>query len=178
MIWPERPTAHDRDPWANKLQHASSWRAPDSNYPYRTCSYCGSIHPEDLYSRIAGEAVKLPFDFDANQVKAHQAFEEAGGGKEHFEVYHQTLNQGYRHDREQPGIRFNLADMKYGWPHKFYIDGRGLSHAKWYNIHLLDQGYDAEALGALITEIHRYSGLRFEVKEGGTLHFHTNSCSC
>jgi hypothetical protein len=177
MIWPERPTAHNSDPWAHRMQHTSAWRAPDSNYPYRTCSYCGSICPEDLYNRIVGGPVKPPLDHDANQEKALDAFEAAGGQDK--QVYKETLHAGYRTYAEMPGIRFNVADWKYGWPHKVYIDGRGLSHAKWYNIHLLDQGYDAEALTALIEEIRRYSGIRFEVKEGGKLYYHNaDNCPC
>lgn len=55
------------------------WHAPRESepysYPFRTCSYCGSIHPEDLMK------------FFANGATAHG------------------------------------ADWKYGWPHKFYIEG-------------------------------------------------------
>lgn len=52
------------------------WKEPRYGEHYRTCSFCGSVHPEDLAADIAGGAV----------------------------------------------IRAEWADMKYGWPHKLYID--------------------------------------------------------
>lgn len=51
-MWPEKPTCHDGAQRFSKSEIA--WRAPrnDLEYgrsePYRTCSYCGSMHPEDL----------------------------------------------------------------------------------------------------------------------------------
>lgn len=36
-------------------------------------------------------------------------------------------------------VKLSLADMKYGWPHKFYIAGRApFEHAKFYAVHLKD----------------------------------------
>lgn len=59
------------------------WRPPEpegrdgpSGYPFRTCWYCGSMHPDDLLSFMASAPV--------------------------------TLGE---------------ADWKYGWPHKFYVEG-------------------------------------------------------
>lgn len=58
-----------------------TWRPPDpdrepAGAPFRTCGYCGSIHPADL------------------------------------------LDAFTRHP-----LRLELADMKYGWPHKVYVEG-------------------------------------------------------
>jgi len=78
--WPERPTCHDKD-WHAQRFDLTTWRPPreakqDDPYvqPFRTCSYCGSMHPEDLLAALRAGAV------------------------------------------------LSLADMKYGWPHKFYVD--------------------------------------------------------
>jgi hypothetical protein len=49
-----------------------SWREPSRGEHFRTCSYCGCVHPDDL-------AV-------------------------------------------ESNVRADWADMKYGWPHKFYVD--------------------------------------------------------
>lgn len=84
IAWPERPTCHDVDPHAQRFG-PTLWREPrplgGEGIPYRetfrTCSYCGSIHPEDLYRHLAGE----------------------------------------------PGAELHGADWKYGWPHKFYVQG-------------------------------------------------------
>lgn len=70
--------AHSRDPWAQfgQLTWRTSWaeRTPHRDR-LRRCSYCGSVHPEDLLD---------------------------------------ALNKWAR-------LRF--ADWKYGWPHKFYVEG-------------------------------------------------------
>jgi len=49
------------------------WREPRYGDHFRTCSFCGCIHPEDLAA--------------------------------------------------EQGWRASWADMKYGWPHKFYVEG-------------------------------------------------------
>lgn len=80
LQWPSRPSCHDTDPWAQSFD-APVWREPrlDADgpyaYPFRTCSYCGSIHPGDLLSALAA------------------------------------------------GAKLSESDWKYGWPHKFYVDG-------------------------------------------------------
>lgn len=74
--------AHDFDFGASRFG-GPKWRpAGEKLHPsnddvpsFRTCSYCGSMHPEDLL-----EALKA-------------------------------------------GAELHMADMKYGWPHKFYVDG-------------------------------------------------------
>ncbi len=134
---------------------AVGWRAanPESE-PYgtsfRTCAYCGSIHPGDLLEAI-----------------------------------------------EKGGVTFDVADWKYGWPHKAYVNGipnpiagkdvrmgsrshtgpdgvhvneplispaPKFSHAKWYNLHLLDDGFDTEAQTALIEKLAVYMGIQFRVE--------------
>jgi hypothetical protein len=83
VVWPERPTCHDADPHAQRFG-PTFWREPrplGEGSPYRetfrTCSYCGSIHPEDLYRHLTAPA----------------------------------------------GAELHGADWKYGWPHKFYVEG-------------------------------------------------------
>lgn len=79
LIWPDRPICHgDKPRWQPE---GVSWRAPrgDDSGPYaqtfRTCSYCGSMHPEDLLNAL------------------------------------------------RAGASASGSDWKYGWPHKFYIEG-------------------------------------------------------
>lgn len=83
MKWPERPLCHDADATARYgIHHTVEWRPPDlAREPaatgLRTCNWCGSVHPEDLWNLV----------------------------------------------HERIGVRFEPADRKYGWPHKFYVDG-------------------------------------------------------
>lgn len=82
LLWPDRPTCHDHDPYAQHFKPVS-WRPagmrlhPDNDHvpAFRTCSHCGSIHPEDLYCALLA------------------------------------------------GAKLGGSDWKYGWPHKFYVDG-------------------------------------------------------
>jgi hypothetical protein len=82
LTWPERPTCHDKD-WQAQRFGQQTWRAagerlhPENDHvpAFRSCSYCGSMHPEDMLNALRAGA-------------------KAGG-----------------------------SDWKYGWPHKFYIDG-------------------------------------------------------
>ena len=56
--------------------------------------------------------------------------------------------------------------MKYGWPHKFYVAGGGVDHAKFYNLHVTDE-HDDEARAALVDALWKHAGIRFEVEPGG-----------
>src|SRR6267154_1870567 len=137
MIFPEKPTCHNAD-WRTqgpfKVPEAH-WRDPREHDggPYketfRTCYFCGSIHPEDLLKALQAGAIPRG------------------------------------------------SDWKYGWPHKFYIEGipnpiagqpaevsstykdgvrtptmgpaPAAVFAKWYNEHLQDEGFDDDAWNAL-----------------------------
>lgn len=74
-------TCHRYD-WAstttNTYWHAAREHSDDRGpyaYPFRTCSFCGSVHPGDALNFL------------------------------------------------KHGARAHDADWKYGWPHKFYLDG-------------------------------------------------------
>jgi len=106
------------------MQHKTEWRPPDEERPFRTCSYCGSIHPEDLLQFAAAD---------------------------------------------HP-LGFEVADMKYGWPHKVYVTGippRG--HAKFYTEHLRDEGIDDEAFDAVGALLETRTGISFVRREGRLL---------
>ncbi len=116
MLFPEKPTCHVVDP-VFKIGSDVSWREPRDGETYRTCSYCGSIHPEDLI-KVLSDVGRL-------------------GG----------------------------SDWKYSWPHKFYVylpDGK---MAKWYNEHIMDDGFDDEARSTLLSILEN-SGITFKIHDG------------
>ena len=123
MRWPEKPTCHGKlSPVFVYADEEITWRAPDAHHKARTCSYCGSLHPEDLVALLA-----------------------------------------------EPDVRLGGADHKYGWPHKFYIHSSQVSSTgmgKFYNQHILDQGYDAEALEKLLALLYPHGGIRFSLEDG------------
>lgn len=117
-------------------------------YPFRQCSYCGSMHPEDFFNALKN------------------------------------------------GARPDMADWKYGWPHKFYVNGivnplagqvvevgsrsgsngerepimgeaPAFTVAKFYNVHLRDI-HDEAALAALIELVNSSNAYsRFGTDEKG-----------
>lgn len=64
---------------------------------FRTCDYCGSIHPADLL----------------HVIRSHPGLRDTA----RLQPY--DLERPLRHFQ----IRLDMADWKYGWPHKFYVEG-------------------------------------------------------
>lgn len=167
MKFPERHTCHA----GARFMHLAKgeWRPPRAKarrgdgpteyspdiQPTRECDYCGSMHAGDLLELLRAPGV---------------------------------------------AITMEVADWKYGWPHKVYVSGvpnplagvptvrsaRYFRHAdgvdrvelgapspepptlteKFYTEHLLDAGYDDEAHGALVDELWKRTGIRFERRDG------------
>ena len=91
-----------------------SWREPRYGDFFRTCSYCGSIHPEDLAAEAASDACTVCG---------------ARGWLNHFQD-NEHSGSPLPCDCETPchpfapaGWYASWADQKYGWPHKFYVEG-------------------------------------------------------
>lgn len=78
----------------------------------RYCSYCGSLHPEDMYNLL------------------------------------------------DKADRVEFADMKYGYPHKLYID-IGATILKFYTKHLTDIN-DKETLDLILNKIKEKTGVKFK----------------
>lgn len=118
LPWPERPACHDDDPAAKAPFNfgPAVWRPADQR-GVRTCSFCGSIHPEDLMRAL------------------------------------------------DSGATLECADWKYGWPHKFYVTGGNVGHAKWYNAHLME--LLPECFAALAPRLSVGTGVEFERDERG-----------
>jgi hypothetical protein len=99
------------------------WRSPDKNRPYRSCDYCGSIHPADAMSMMA-----------------------------------------------DPTTRMEVADWKYGWPHKVYLSGAVTGRtgmAKFYPIHLQDTHNDPTVVAALCLRLQQTTGIEYVVRPEG-----------
>jgi hypothetical protein len=91
------------------------WRKPRRGDPFRTCSYCGSVHPEDLAAIPASDVCAVC------GVKGWYA---------HFEQFRCHMTPGLECEHEPrchpfapAGWYASWADRKYGWPHKFYVEG-------------------------------------------------------
>lgn len=170
MKWPERPTCHESHPRSD-MQPDRHWRAPvgatrieHRTVPFRTCSFCGGIHPGDLVEVLG-------------RIEPTRRVTIPHGGRELL----------------LPNV--GVTDWKYGYPHKVYVssiphpyEGRrfkvgsdfdgspkyadeGPAWAKFYTWHLLDEGYDGEALGVVTRALLDWTGIRFSVLDG-RLTFH------
>jgi hypothetical protein len=149
MKWPEKPTCHDVAP-VFKIA-IPSWRTPEPTRPpygstFRTCSYCGSIHPEDLAKYLSDGATLGGSDWKY-------------GWPHKFYVQNipnplagQTVETGSRWEN---GVSTPIT----GAAPEF-------SFAKWYNDHLGDEGYDDEAREKLFDLLKIHSGIEFKLQDG------------
>lgn len=157
--WPERPTAHNDDPWHGRMRHESAWRPPgplghgdDGPYEltFRICSYCGSIAPEDAVELLRasprvevarmkhGWPHKIYFD-----VPNPIAGKDVCVGSKSW-----TDEAGEHHDEEIRGA------------------APAFVQAKLYTIHLVDEGTSAEAFAEIASAIEERAGICFELKDG------------
>jgi len=144
-----------------------SWREPSRGEHYRTCSYCGCIHPEDLAAEAAWSAewadrkYGWPHKFYVNVTNRHPEQRFLTGATtgtptglmdatwvRPSEVPDDVNTDGWR----------DLGE-RYAW---VAIGTRPTHHAKFYTAHLADLRIDPVALET----VQRVSGLRFHFEEG------------
>ncbi len=146
--WPETPTHHG--PASPATGGPIVWRVRDNltalDHPYRTCSYCGSIHPQDLLvvlgagGRIYGSDQKYGFPHKYYvDVPNARAGEDTRVGSESGT----DRATGERYEREMRG------------PAPATVMG------KFYTKHLLDQGYSPEARDAILAALTAHSGVEW-----------------
>jgi hypothetical protein len=165
MIWPEKPTCHSVDPVFRYANQDIVWRQfagsgwgegepkshPDD--PYRTCSYCGSMHPEDLLAaltqgaRLGGSDWKygFPHKFYVYDIPSPDPT-----GDYVISASYSTDVDGNERREYQYGKRPTLI-------------------SKFYTQHLEDQGYDDEALTLLLETLTRHSGITWKRNDEGRI---------
>jgi hypothetical protein len=91
------------------------WREPHRGDFFRTCSFCGSIHPEDLAAEPTSDVCAVCG---------------VTGWHAHFDKFACHMTPGLEcphepkcHPFSPAGWYASWADRKYGWPHKFYVEG-------------------------------------------------------
>jgi hypothetical protein len=107
-----------------------TWREPRRGDHFRTCSYCGSIHPEDLAAEIIPQgncAVCGKTGWSAcfeGQRPGWLSEEDLARLREsHPEEAAAIEGRSQPHSYDPGGAYASWADQKYGWPHKFYVQG-------------------------------------------------------
>jgi hypothetical protein len=137
MKWPEKPTIHKNERHLPGME-ADLWvpeRVPEPEASIivgRSCSYCGSIHPEDALKALeaAGRVEMADWKY----------------GYPHKAYIHEVPVEGQpdtKYVRPKPGAKPGSGDAGF----EKYEAGPGW--AKFYTRHLLDEGFDDEAFDAL-----------------------------
>jgi len=149
LVWPERPACHgERSQYTGDL---IAWRAPriDESGPYsdtfRTCSWCGSIHPEDLYNAMKAGVARL------------------GGSDWKYGWPHKFYVYGIPNPKAGQTVEIGSSyENRVNTP----IMGAApqFLHAKWYNEHLTD--LSPECFSAMAELLHNKSRILFTKKDG------------
>lgn len=141
------------------------WRDPSRGEHFRTCSYCGSINPEDL----AAETDWSPSWADQKYGYPHKVYASIpnrdpdvlfciGAGKALSNspdwVAEDELTDEQRRIVLRDGMRTDHAGYLFGT--------RPTHHAKLYTVHLADPAIPAEARD----KVQRASGLMFTFEDG------------
>jgi hypothetical protein len=88
-----------------------TWRAPRRGEHFRTCSWCGSVHPQDLLATPRGTG--------SCATCGAWNWETCLGGQR---------GPGDLHNFEPGGWWLSWADWEYGWPHKMYVESLRPAH--------------------------------------------------
>jgi hypothetical protein len=159
LKFPEIPTCHGDTTSGGIFMFAkdTTWRPaedgtpatrshPDNDgpfRPFRTCTHCGSMHPEDLLTALEAGAKMTGSDW--KYAWPHKQYvSEISHPFEHVPV---VVSSSYHNGVRVPG---EAKPMGKAW-------------GKWYNEHIMDDGFDDEARAALISALEKHSGIRFNV---------------
>ena len=118
--------------------------------PFRTCSYCGSMHPLDLLVYLVKGAADL-HGADWKYGWPHKFYCDVPNPDEGAQVVVSTYSNGTAPPEDTLG------------------SASAFLHVKFYNVHLLD--VDEEEFEALAQSLHQYTGIMFAKKEDGELYY-------
>lgn len=143
-----------------------SWRDPSHGEHYRTCSYCGSIHPEDLAAESDWRAEWA----DRKYGWPHKFY--IAVANRHPEQRFLTASTNATRPPDLPNAEWirgsdipgdvnteGHGDLSELW---VQLGTRATHHAKFYTAHLADPNVGQEALET----VQRVSGLRFTFQGG------------
>lgn len=172
-MYKDRPVCHDKDFHAQQFG-PTTWRPageklhPSNDLPqvFRTCSYCGSMHPEDLLAALKAGATLGGADWkygwphkfyvqdipNANQGKPVSYISGSVRPADKARLEEQYAGRDIRFEEDEGWLRYRVYE----------IEG-ATTHGKWYNVHFLDvDGPEFDELAALVLE---KAGIQFE-REG------------
>lgn len=145
-----------------------TWREPHRGEHFRRCSYCGSIHPDDLAAEQAWRADWA----DRKYGWPHKFYVDLTNRDPDRQYVISAINFEPR-EGEQGWVPYSKLSRKQkkamredGWGQESYTyvrySTRPKHHAKFYTVHLSDPDISAETIAA----IERGSGLHFTFSDG------------
>lgn len=113
------------------------WEDPRGAEHFRRCSFCGCIHPEDLAAETPGTGTCVVCGFQGWD--ACFRGQPLGIGRKEIErlLADPSIPEDEKarlrgehpvHSYDPGGWYASWADRKYGWPHKFYVEGVANRH--------------------------------------------------
>ena len=172
LTWPERPTCHGNAP--TYQPEGCAWREPHNRAggPYvetfRTCSYCGSIHPEDLLRAVNSGATLGGSDWKYGW--PHKFYVEGIPNPVAGQMRPMgTVSAGFRKTLDQvqaeyPDYQNWRQNQHGGWQGDRIAPAPSAVHAKWYNEHLRD--LNPAAFAAMSDMLFQRARVRFEFVDG------------
>lgn len=167
MKFPEKPTCHPPAGSVFAYGNTFAWRdpKPDTSGPgthlthhVRTCDYCGSIHPEDLLKILESGGSLGGSDWKYGW--PHKFYVTAPNPKK-GEIVQIGSSSGPVYDED--GVLKRDAEGNYLRKSDPIMGAAGDFHGKWYNEHIMDEGFDDEARAALIAALEKHAHIRFNV---------------
>lgn len=171
MNWPTIITAHADNPHTKPPfilvgPEGVVWRPafPENGTPYRTCSWCGSIHPEDLFNAVEAGAelggsdwkYGWPHKFYVHGVPNPLAGQVVRCGSISMHKSREPTEEErahYSNWREEGDRR--VADRMAPAP--------ATLQAKWYNEHIKDFASDQAALAQFTEWLDKHSDILFNL---------------
>lgn len=150
--------------------------------PYRTCSYCGSIHPADLVKAIEAGATMHGADWKYGWPHKFYMEKVPNPAVGHPVCYMSGSSYPSKEEAEQEGGKYLRAGREVRvtefapgrWEFKLFEPANAFTHAKWYNVHLKDLIGEEFALVADLLKKHTdiewvmdEKGLKFSAPHGG-----------
>ena len=189
MIYPPKPTCHGPGPsivtgkpyaWRSPLVELASVRdGYPRDMPFRTCDFCGSIHPQDLVRYLRAGARLRQADPKYGYIHKYyvEGIPTALPIGERIKIGSTSRPLVPADDEkllaEQGGTfeQVNMMLRRVHIPAYSTVQAGQTAHAKFYTDHLTDEGYDEEALAEILGALSDHTHYHWERTDDGKIRY-------
>jgi len=164
--------------------------------PWRECAYCGSVHPQDLLEMLGQPKsadpcpacdpgpepeIRMSADWAREHVlwtgrlnSHHTCRTTLGGADWKYGWPHKFYVYGIRNpdpNRERVVGHTGGGGLPSGVVTRLVSAKEPFLSAKFYNVHLTDDGFDDEARAALFAAVEEHGGIKFSIDDEGRLKY-------